>query len=250
MSAESPVRELKPHHASSGRVDFAAEGLTEYDGCYAIVLDSLYSKPELSSFLAEVEAFSPWQVAQVNISSNEAYTNTAYRNGERIIYDSFELSEKIFSKIRPHLADIEEIEESVFVRGRRAIQKWRMVRGNERLRFLRYQKGGFFRHHVDGCYENEETEQRTFYTLQLYLPSDSTGSDASFLPAEGGATRFHGEETDTYLDVEPLPGRVLLFQHDDLLHTGEEVTGGVKCAVRSDILYERVGRPMIPTPME
>ncbi|KAJ7274016.1 hypothetical protein C8J57DRAFT_1314256 [Mycena rebaudengoi] len=248
MSATSPVGELKPHHASSGRVDFAAEGLPEYDGCYAVVLDSLYSKPELSSFLAQVEEFSPWQIAQVNVGPDVAYTNTAYRNGERIIYDSFELSEQIFSKIRPHLADIEEIEESVL--GGQAIQKWRMVRMNERLRFLRYQKGGFFRHHVDGFYENEETQQRTFYTLQLYLPSDSTGSDPSFIPAEGGSTRFHGEGRNAYLDVEALPGRVLVFQHNDLLHTGEEVTGGVKCAVRSDILYERVGGPMILTPME
>ncbi|KAJ7752471.1 hypothetical protein DFH07DRAFT_706575, partial [Mycena maculata] len=223
---------------TAGLVDFAAAGLPEYNGCYAVVLDSLYSKPELSGVLAQAEAFSPWEIAQVNAGpGGQAFTNTSYRNGQRIIYDSFELSEQIFEKVRPHLRDIEEIEETTFINGQKVAQKWRMVRLNERLRFLRYPEGGFFKKHVDGHYENEETGQRTFYTLQFYLPSDSTGSHESFLPAKGGTTRFLGRK-GAYADVQAIPGRVLIFQHATLMHTGEEVTDGVKCAVRSDILYE------------
>ncbi|KAF7350364.1 alcohol dehydrogenase [Mycena venus] len=231
-----------PRHVPSGHVDFAAAGLPEYNGCYATVIDSLFSKPELSAVLAEAEAFSPWEIAQVN-AGTMAYTNTSYRNGQRIIYDSFELSEKIFEKVRPHLSDIEEIEHVTYINGHKMMQKWRMVRLNERLRFLRYPEGGFFRKHIDGCYENEENGQRTFYTLQFYLPSDTTGSHESFLPAKGGTTRFIGRKGN-YADVEAKPGRVLVFQHASLMHTGEEVTGGVKCAVRSDILYEKVGNPV------
>ncbi|KAJ7882413.1 hypothetical protein B0H14DRAFT_3433524 [Mycena olivaceomarginata] len=209
----------------AGLIDFEAAGLPEYVHCYAIVIDSLFPDPELTSILSEAER-QPWK---------------------RIIHDLFELSSQIFDKIRPHLSAIEEIEEpvSVYLRhsGRhiQAVQKWRMVRMNERLRFLRYPKGGFFRAHVDGCYENEENGQRTFYMVQLYLPSDTSGSDESFKPAGGGSTRFWGEEVDHYADVEALPGRVLIFQHDDLLHTGQ---AGVKCAMRSDILYEKVGGPV------
>lgn len=69
---------------------------------------------------------------------------------------------------------------------------------------------------------NRENGQQTFYTVQLYLPSDSSGSDESFKPAQGGSTRFLDYEGG-YADVEAIPGRVLIFQHDDLLHTGEEV---------------------------
>ncbi|KAJ7637251.1 hypothetical protein DFH06DRAFT_1219213 [Mycena polygramma] len=231
-----------PHYVPTGRVDFAAAGLHEYNGCYAVVLDSLFSKSELSTFLAQAEAFSPWEVAKVN-AGPMAYTNTSYRNGQRIIYDSFELSEQIFEKVRPHLSDIEEIEEVTYVNGQKAMQKWRMVRLNERLRFLRYPVGGFFRAHCDGAYQNEKNGQRTFYTLQFYLPSDSSGSHESFLPAKGGTTRFIGRKKN-YADVDAKPGRVLVFQHATLLHTGEEVTGGVKCTVRSDILYEKVGSPV------
>jgi hypothetical protein len=85
----------------------------------------------------------------------------SYRNGQRIIHNSFELSAQIFDKIRPHLSAIEGIQEPVSVylhhsnRHIQAGQKWRMVRMNEHLRFLCYPKGGFFRAHVDGCYENE-----------------------------------------------------------------------------------------------
>jgi hypothetical protein len=113
---------------------------------------------------------------------------------------------------------------------------------------------------------NRETKQRTFYTLQFYLPSDTSGSKESFVPAQGGTTRFSTRySSKNYADVEAIPGRVLVFQHADLYHTGEEVgrrfglhrnlqlrslmfseqvTGGIKCTVRSDILYERVGEPI------
>ncbi|KAJ7603563.1 hypothetical protein FB45DRAFT_729884, partial [Roridomyces roridus] len=120
--------------------------------------------------------------------------------------------------------------------------QWRMVRLNEWLRFLRYPRGGFLRQHCDGPYINRETKQRTFFTLQFYLPSDASGSNESFLHPEGGSTRFLSKYTKRidYADVKAIPGRALIFQHAHLLHTGEEVTGGVKVTVRSDILYERV----------
>lgn len=44
----------------------------------------------------------------------------------------------------------------------------------------------------------------------------------------------------TYLDVEPLPGRVLIFEQDGIPHSGEEVTKGVKYSVRTDFMYDVV----------
>ncbi|KAJ7735571.1 hypothetical protein B0H14DRAFT_2994689 [Mycena olivaceomarginata] len=100
-----------------------------------------------------------------------------------------------------------------------------MVRLNERLRILRYPKGGFFRGHCDGIYMDQETKQRTFYTLQFYLPSDASG--ASFLGTK-------------YADVEAVPGRVLVFQHADLFHTGEEVIDGFRPLTASSVLCARI----------
>ncbi|KAJ7152639.1 hypothetical protein C8R43DRAFT_858176, partial [Mycena crocata] len=221
-------------------INFPAAGLPEYEDCYAIIVDSVLSKPKLSSILQEVENFSPWTIAGLNSGpGTEAFVDTSYRNGQRIIYDSVELSQKIFSQLRPHLGAIEEIEEYIHIRGHGPCkQKWHLVRLNERLRFLRYPTGGFFGAHEDIPYFNEDDGQQTFYTVQLYLPSDSSGVHESFLPPRGGATRFLFRDAGTYTDVKAIPGRFLVFQHAELPHTGEEVTGGVKCAVRSDILYE------------
>jgi len=44
----------------------------------------------------------------------------------------------------------------------------------------------------------------------------------------------------TYIDVEPLPGRVLVFEQEGIPHSGEEVTKGVKYSVRTDFMYDVV----------
>ena len=42
------------------------------------------------------------------------------------------------------------------------------------------------------------------------------------------------------LDVDPKMGRVLIFQHAHLLHSGDEVHKGIKYTMRSDLMYERI----------
>ena len=48
----------------------------------------------------------------------------------------------------------------------------------------------------------------------------------------GGATTFHSYDMLRKLDVLPRAGRVLLFQHRDLLHSGDDVVQGVKYTMR------------------
>lgn len=68
----------------------------------------------------------------------------------------------------------------------------------------------------------------------------STGGDV-----QGGATTFHPPRADLSnpnrrLDVDPKMGRVLIFQHAHLVHSGDEVHAGVKYTMRTDLMYERV----------
>ena len=49
---------------------------------------------------------------------------------------------------------------------------------------------------------------------------------------------FHSRDLQTELPVDPKAGRVLVFQHKGLLHSGAEVTSGVKYTMRSDLMYE------------
>lgn len=91
--------------------------------------------------------------------------------------------------------------------------------------------------HRDGCYITPSGDQRSFYTLHLYLnDSISSGGDV-----KGGATTFHSPDMTRRLDVDPKMGRVLIFQHAHLLHSGDEVQEGMKYTMRSDLMYERVG---------
>ncbi|KAI5474260.1 P4Hc domain-containing protein [Pseudohyphozyma bogoriensis] len=231
----------EPRFAPTGKIDFKAAGLPQYQSCYAIILDNLFTRAELVRFLSTAESSvnGEWDVARVNATSEISFVDTDYRRGDRIILDSEELSEEIFARIREGLREVEEIEREEWSREGRRVVKKRMVRMNERLRFLRYPPGGFFRKHIDGPYITPDNSLRTYFTVQLYLPSDASGSEESFKSVEGGSTRFL-VKNNGYVDVEPIPGRVLVFQHERLLHTGEEVISGTKCAVRCDILYENV----------
>ena len=42
------------------------------------------------------------------------------------------------------------------------------------------------------------------------------------------------------LDVDPKIGRVLIFQHKGLLHSGADVTNGIKMTLRTDLMYKKV----------
>jgi hypothetical protein len=56
----------------------------------------------------------------------------------------------------------------------------------------------------------------------------------------GGATRFWTPDKKHFIDVEPKIGRVLVFQQRMLVHSGEEVTEGIKYTMRSDFMFEQV----------
>lgn len=115
---------------------------------------------------------------------------------------------------------------------------------NERLRFLKYGEGQYFKPHCDSCYSSPDKSLKSFLTLHLYLndssptTKDSTQETAEQELKKGGATRFWNPERDQYLDVEPKRGRVLVFQQRMLLHSGEPVEEGVKMTVRSDLMFE------------
>lgn len=90
--------------------------------------------------------------------------------------------------------------------------------------------------HKDACYTTENGEEKSFITLHLYLNEADKESQL-----EGGATSFHGANWDErHMDVMPKIGRVLLFQHKRLLHSGADVTNGIKFTMRTDVMYTKV----------
>ncbi|KEQ77796.1 hypothetical protein M436DRAFT_59754 [Aureobasidium namibiae CBS 147.97] len=121
-------------------------------------------------------------------------------------------------------------------------QVWEATRLNERMRFLRYQGGEYFRVHEDGVYQTPDGSERSFFTFHLYLNGNGGISDAGDDQVQGGATTFHSHNMMQRYEVLPKTGRVLIFQHRNLWHSGDDVVQGVKYTMRSDILYRRVDK--------
>ena len=133
-----------------------------------------------------------------------------------------------------------------------------IFRVNPRLSFLRYGPGHYFKPHCDGLddlLQENGAVSKSFVTLHLYLNGNDTifgstdNSRHKFInlseedpdsPLEGGATRFWTPDKKKFLDVAPRVGRVLVFQQRMLVHSGEEVTEGVKYTMRGDFMYEEV----------
>jgi hypothetical protein len=97
---------------------------------------------------------------------------------------------------------------------------------NERLRCLRYTKGGFFKPHYDLGYDGYEGYDST-YTIQIYLNDGY----------EGGRLIFMGDgEIDPWMvPFEPKEGSIVIFDQR-LKHQAELVTEGTKYTMRTDIM--------------
>lgn len=107
---------------------------------------------------------------------------------------------------------------------------------NERLSFLRYGPGHFFKGHMDGQLELPDG-RKSRVTIQIYL----NGSNSD--DVEGGTTRFwdpYFHDRQKYLDVEPKIGRALIFQQRGLLHSGEMIQQGLKYTMRTDFMFEQL----------
>ncbi|PGH30998.1 hypothetical protein GX50_06240 [[Emmonsia] crescens] len=255
-----------PQIASSKKIDFTktVDAFPEYEGLYALMVDDLFTKEECDLLIRGAEEStisdstkSPkWEEALVNAGNGIQMLDIETRRCSRILWDCPWLADRLLSRIRPFVQD--DIEFLCYVphitgRGHTKRQEtWRLARLNERLRFLRYYRGEYFRPHEDGCYVTPCGEEISFFTLHIYLngePGDRKMADLSnisadqinALPLRGGATTFFppfiaSDDARTF-SVSPKSGSVLIFQHRGLAHSGDEVLQGIKYTLRTDMMF-------------
>ncbi|MCJ1457031.1 hypothetical protein MMC28_007397 [Mycoblastus sanguinarius] len=224
-------------------VNFKNTSLPEYGGLYTTVLDNAFSKSECDMLIRAVEARTngTWEQAMVNVGMGEQKLMTNVRKCGRVIWDDQILVEKIWSRVKAVVPEIEDIKEKPEVTGRGPAKRketWKFSRLNERARFLKYGKGDYFNPHVDGTFKTPDGTEMSLYTLHLYLNEPSPDSETGTL--KGGATTFHGDDMYRSFEVDPKIGRVLIFQHRGLLHSGADVTDGIKYTMRTDLMYKKV----------
>lgn len=240
------------------RIDFTQTSLPENEGRYAVLLDNVLSPQECETLIRAAEATSPekgWERAMVNIGGGRQMLIEDNRNCGRIIWDSPEMVDRIWKRIE-HVPEVQEIKRlenvpGIFGNGPAKWREvWRFTRPNERMRFLKYVGGEYFRPHCDGSYVTPDGKERSYFTMHLYLNDAGTVTedDLKGMSAKerktavssvlvGGATTFHAWDMKRKYDVMPKAGRILLFQHRDLIHSGDDVVSGVKYTMRTDLMY-------------
>ncbi|KAL9105061.1 MAG: hypothetical protein Q9163_000074 [Psora crenata] len=214
--------------------------LPEYEGLYAVILDHVLTPTECGQLInaAEARTKGVWERAMVNIGNGKQVFDPYTRNCGRIIWDDRELVARIWARCNDAVPEIHQMVDRPRITGMGSLKRkeeWKLSRLNERMRFLKYGQGNYFAPHQDGSFATEGSEEISWITLHLYLNEPDHDSQL-----EGGATTFHSYDMERSFDVDPKAGRVLLFQHRSLLHSGAEVLGGVKYTMRTDIMYKKV----------
>ncbi|RHY58046.1 hypothetical protein DYB34_000192 [Aphanomyces astaci] len=153
-----------------------------------------------------------YDIALLNVGYGRQVLRPDVRNNDRCIIDDVATASIVWDRVRPHLPS--------------TFQGKPVVGVNERLRFLRYYPGQEFKPHCDGSYRRPDGSEQSYITIQIYL---NGGDDL-----EGGDTVIF--DRDNTIKVHPVPGRVLIFQHYNVEHSGAPVINGVKYAIRSDIM--------------
>jgi len=148
-------------------IDFAKTPLPAYKDLYAVVLDNVLSRDECNQLLtmAEISAGAHtegnevenngWRPAMVNAGIGQEFMATDYRNSDRIIWDNEVIAERLWQRvlqgdgIKEYISSLEGekyrhvLGDSLF---RQGIKHHVTKQGiNERLRFLKYGAGQFFR---------------------------------------------------------------------------------------------------------
>ena len=143
-------------------IDWSKTVIPEFGACYAVVLDNVLSPSECAELLRLAEASVPagqreadgsaWQPAMVNVGGGYEMLASEYRNSDRIIWDQQEVVNRLWARcaqadgIRERLSVVED---DIVVLGPARKEgnkrRWEFRRFNERMRFLKYTSGQYFR---------------------------------------------------------------------------------------------------------
>ncbi|KAK7431921.1 hypothetical protein QQZ08_001540 [Neonectria magnoliae] len=227
-------------------LDWASSELPENEGRTALVLENVLSAAECRQLLSlaedsvpKEEGESAWRPALVSLGPGWEAPAPGYRESDRIIWNQQTVVDRLWERCAQS-EGLRELLAEVPPQPPMGGGKWEFRRYNERMRFLKYSPGQYFKPHCDGpyWYEDGKREFQTHYTVHLYL-NDSVVNDPNS-DLKGGATSFLNRKQDKRVDVNPKMGSVLIFQHSRLFHEGAQVIEGTKYTMRTDILYEWV----------
>lgn len=161
----APLRD--PSVIKTEKIDFEKTTLPEYRKLYAVVLDNVLSQEECKQLIHMAEKSagghsddhevpnSGWRPAMVNAGPGKEFLALDYRNSDRIIWDEKVLAKRLWDRVlqsqavKEYLSVLDE-DLCPTVLGKSATgreERWVATKQgvNERLRFLKYGAGQYFR---------------------------------------------------------------------------------------------------------
>ena len=121
----------------------------EAEGRFARTIENLLTAEECKAWIASTEKMG-YQEALVNVGSGMQVKMTDLRNNKRVIIDSIPVTDIIWERLKPFIPDLFPRTEDE--------PGYETYNLNERLRFLRYDPGEYFKGHFDGQFFKSATE--------------------------------------------------------------------------------------------
>jgi hypothetical protein len=164
----------------------------------------------------------------------------AHRDCGRLSVEDDTIAAAIFSRLAPFLPPSLQSRDGA---------TWNVCGCSSNLRLYKYGPGQRFGRHYDESVDSDDGQERTFFTVLLYLNGSGgggvgggggKGTEPEPL-LRGGGTNFFYDDGSACCSFLPRRGFVLLHEHGDrcLLHEGAAVTEGHKYLLRTDVAYRR-----------
>ncbi|KAJ5175448.1 uncharacterized protein N7482_001325 [Penicillium canariense] len=178
-----------PPAATVHRLDFTktTPPIPAYQNHFAAVIDHFLTPAECTELLrlagessTQQTLSSPsappepaWKRALVNAGAGKEVMSDMRRSA-RYIWDTPEIATRLHARLAPFMASfgIDRIAAQPLITGLGPAKRGEVFvlsRLNERIRFLRYEGGDYFRPHWDGCYVTPDGGERSLFTVHLYL---------------------------------------------------------------------------------
>lgn len=158
-----------------------------------------------------------------------------YRGNLRLTVHDDSLAALVWSRIR------EFVPPKVFEEGE---VPFHVVGLNSCWRLAKYYPGDQFQCHTDTFYEDEAANQKSMFTVNIYMNQEFTGGSTVFHFSElkSGGKGGLGPRKNQLYKVVPRTGLCLLFRQppsEHYIHEGGKLLSGVKYLFRSDVMYAR-----------
>jgi predicted 2-oxoglutarate/Fe(II)-dependent dioxygenase YbiX len=177
------------------------------DRKYKNIINNFLTEEECNN-LIQFGDDSGFELSKIRTGQGDIIREDIRNNDRVIVKDGGVIADELFEKVRDELPEV--------------IGQWQLKGLNEQVKIYKYTKGQQFKMHRDAPYVRHDNEQ-SFLTMMVYLNEGFEGGDTFFLDQQ----------------VKSETGKCLIFWQDQL-HAGMEVTEGVKYAIRTDVMYEKI----------